>query len=374
MVTFSNLSTSKEGYTYGQREVAVVRAHSTPVGDLYLTPVDTATTVISYPLTQTVVHTSTDEMLVLEIPPGALAPGQVVTVTATNFEQVEFLPSGSLPPGTWETYAFNLGNDSEVSFTRPITVLLQNYQDFAPGTQIPLGYWNQETLQWEHAGVGTVDESGDWMVMHVLHFSNFDCNDPVSPPDVSGGPEDGSGDGDPCPEGEEGCFISLKSGRVREWIDLPSVNVLGQSVAPTLIYNTSRADPAALIDVRLDLDFDPLLVETQDYVQFELYIEGQKTDRFTFAADMDGSGEVGRYRYLWDGRDARGERLPPGVYAYAVKLSMPYTGQWYWSRDGRFGSPPDPDRPTGVFVDATQPGLLDARHCCVEPTARERVG
>jgi hypothetical protein len=40
--------------------------------------------------------------------------------TATNFEQVEFLPGGDLPPETWETYAFNLGGDSEVSFLQPI--------------------------------------------------------------------------------------------------------------------------------------------------------------------------------------------------------------------------------------------------------------
>ena len=346
---------TKAGYTYSQREVAVIRERSTAVNAVYLTGLDTATTYLSYPITQTQVHTSADGKLRLEFPPGALASGQTVTVTATNFEHVEFLPSGELPPGTWETYAFNLGGDSEVQFTQPITVMIANERGFAPGTMIPLGYWNQTALQWEHVGMGVVDAAGAWVVMQVKHFSNFDCNDPVSPPPALGGSGGSANENNgKCPAGEEGCFIDLKSGQVREWIELPDVNVLGEMMAPTLEYNTTYAYPSAVIDTRLDLNFDPAVTTGGEYVQFELYIEGEKTENFTFAADANTSGEVGRYRLLWDGRDAQGQLVSPGVYAYAVKMSVPYEGEYYWSQTGTFGGPPDLSRPTGVTVTATQ--------------------
>ena len=38
-------------------------------------------------------------------------------------------------------------------------------------------------MEWEHAGIGVVDASGAWMVMTATHFSNYDCNDPISPPE-----------------------------------------------------------------------------------------------------------------------------------------------------------------------------------------------
>jgi len=345
---------TKAGYTYSQREVTVIRERSTAVNAVYLTGLDTATTYLSYPITQTQVHNSADGKLRLEFPPGALASGQTVTVTATNFEHVEFLPSGELPPGTWETYAFNLGGDSEVQFTRPITVMIANARGFAPGTMIPLGYWNQTTLQWEHVGVGVVDAGGAWVVMQVEHFSNFDVNLPVSPPGFEGGIESDSENDGECCTGEDGSFIGLKSGQVREWIELPGVNVLGEMMAPTLAYNTAYAYPSAVIDTRLDLSFDPAVTTGGEYVQFELYIEGEKTENFTFAADANTSGEVGRYRLLWDGRDAQGQLVSPGVYAYAVRMSVPYEGEYYWSQTGTFGGPPDLSRPTGVTVTATQ--------------------
>ena len=350
----------KDGYTYGQREVAVVRERSTAVDEVYLTPLDPATTYCEH--AASCHHVSSDGLMQVDIPPGAIRPGEAVTVTATNFEHVEFLPSGSLPPGTWETYAFNLGGNSEITFTRPITVRLQNYREFAPGTRIPLGYWNQHTLQWEHVGVGKVDDAGTWVVMYVEHFSNFDCNAPGSLPGIDGGLDDLTNEDDRCSVNEPGCIINLKSGRMREWVELPPVNLMGQAVAPRLAYDTNRAYPSEVIDLSLNVDVDPVRTQVYGYIQFELYVEGQKTDSMTLAADPDrmvsenpdSTVEVGRYRYLWDGRNAQGKRLPPGIYAYAARLSVPYRGEYYWSSTGRFGGPPDLNRPTGVFVTTTQ--------------------
>lgn len=347
------LRAEKENYTYGQRKVDIVREHGTAVNEIYLTPFDPAVTVVSYPLAQTVVHTNSDGTMAVEIAPGALAPGQVVTVSATNFEHVEFLPSGELPEGTGETFAFDLGRDYEITFTQPITVRMQNYRDFSPATQIPLGYWNQETMDWEHVGMGVVDATGTWVVMTVTHFSPFDCNDPVVlVGDGDGDADDETEDDGPCAGGEGGCFINAKSGVFREEYTLPSVDVLGQAVAPKLLYNTRRANPVSVLDFGLSLGLDSGTIAGET-IGFDLFIEGKKIDTLIFTNTVT-DGEVGRFRYLWDGRDALGNLLPPGSYSYAVKFNVSWQGQYYYTTNNRFGGPPDWNQPTGVFEQFTK--------------------
>jgi RHS repeat-associated protein len=352
------LRAEKNGYTYGQRQIEIVQGRSTATNAIYLTPLDSAVTTCTTTGCQ---HTSSDGSIQLNIPPGAIPSGENVAVTATNFKQVEFLPSGDLPEGTWETYAFNLGGDSEYVFQpgKTATIQMKNDKGFAPGTIIPLGYWNQATQQWEHAGTGRVDASGQWVDTSVAHFSNYDINLPIIEPDVDAdvGGEDGQGPSDEeehpsCKIGESGCFISYKSGTLQEWINLPPVQVLNHSIAPQLRYSTDTAKPSEVIDISLKIQ-PKGAVEIGQYVGFELYIEGEKTTNFTLDAQPSTNSEVRRYRYLWDGRDVQGNRLPPGVYEYKIKLSIPYKGQYCFAQNNTFGSLPDcVNGPTNRFVDA----------------------
>ena len=129
------LRVEKDGYTYGQREAEIVKERSTATNAIYLTPIDPAVTPCGPAGCS---HTSSDGMLQVVVPPGAIPAGQTLDVTATNFEQVEYLPSGELPPGTWETYAFNLGGDSEVTFVQPVTVRMRNTAVLLPGSPFRL--------------------------------------------------------------------------------------------------------------------------------------------------------------------------------------------------------------------------------------------
>ena len=125
---------------------------------------------------------------------------------------------------------------------------------------------------------------------------------------------------------------------------------MGQEMAPVLVYNTERANPVEVIDVKLSLDIG--IGMEVGHIGFELYIEGIKTDSFVLSNTIQ-TGETGRYRYLWDGRDAQGNPLPTGVYEYAVKFSLPYRAQYCYTLGGVFGNPPDCEfGATGVFVDA----------------------
>lgn len=60
-----------------------------------------------------------------------------------------------------------------------MTIRQANTRGFAPGTEFPLGFWNQSLQAWEHAGTGIVDPSGQWVETQVTHFSNFDLNFPM---------------------------------------------------------------------------------------------------------------------------------------------------------------------------------------------------
>lgn len=342
---FYTLRFEKNGFTYGQREVNIVRERSTATNNIYLTPLDSAVTTCD---SNGCSHTNSNGTIELDIPPGAIPSGESIDVRATLFDQVEFLPGGDLPPGTWETYAFNLSGASEITFTRPITVQVANYRGFAPGTRIPLGYWNQETLQWEHESVGTVDETGQWLIMHVTHFSNFDCNDPIEASGLLAWLQSQTQTDEECAEGENGCYINTKSGTLREWIDLPTVNILGQEVGPQLEYSTERTSPTAVIDVQLGADVVGGI--NTDSLEWELYIEGEKTENYTIEADLSAGGEIGRYRFLWDGRNAQGQLLPPGVYDYAIRIRIPYLAQYCGTVGLKFGNPPDCERfPTGTY-------------------------
>jgi RHS repeat-associated protein/uncharacterized repeat protein (TIGR01451 family) len=347
------LRVEKQGFTYGQREAEIVRQHATPVNEIYLTPLDANHQLCGITGCDL---TSSDGLLRVQIPPDAISAGDQVDVSATFFDQVEFLPSGALPEGTWETYGFNVGGDSEYAFNLPITVWVSNTLDFPANFAIPLGFWNQKTQMWEHAGTSRIDANGEWVVFTTTHFSTYDCNDPVTLPPDGAEPElDGESEEDePCGEKDtSGSAVILRSGVLREEVSLPPVQVLGEPFAPTLRYNSDRAAPSEVIEVRIGLERDPGIA-SGDYVQCELFIEGEKTDTFTFAAgDLGEGGEIGHFRYLWDGRDAQGRRLPPGVYEYAIHVQIPYRAQYYFSIDGQFGGPPDyATGATGVYVDA----------------------
>src|SRR5690606_6142382 len=114
-------------------------------------------------------------------------------------------------------------------------------------------------------------------------------------------------------------------------------------------YNTDRVVPAAVIDLQFSLDFQEN-VSLGQTIGFELFVEGIRTDDFTFSADLQ-PGEVGRFRYLWDGRNAQSELLPPGLYAYTARFRVPYQAEYCFALDGIFGNPPDCENGgTGIFV------------------------
>ncbi|MCA9981106.1 MAG: hypothetical protein KDD89_09735, partial [Anaerolineales bacterium] len=146
-------------------------------------------------------------------------------------------------------------------------------------------------------------------------------------------------------------------GALRQAFSLPTVNTLAGDMGVTMRYDSTRANPTAVIDIALNIEAltDAGLGEF-DLLMAELFIEGQTTDQFSFQInELEQDGEIGRFRYFWDGRDALGRQLPPGLYFYSVRIKIPYEAEFFFSLNGRFGGPPDFSRPTGV----TSIGFLD---------------
>lgn len=79
--------------------------------------------------------------------------------------------------------------------------------------------------------------------------------------------------------------------------------------------------------------------ETQKWRLHNL-VQGRRVGTYTFANAIL-VGEVGRFRYLWDVRDAQGNTVPPGIYEYKVKFSIPYRAQYCGASGLIFGNPPD---------------------------------
>ncbi len=143
----------------------------------------------------------------------------------------------------------------------PVTVKIRNYREFAPGEEIPLGYWNQERMAWEHEGFGVVDATGEWVAMSVTHFSPYDCNYTVLVPPIpdpnQNAPGDLTGDGPPvcnlptvpCESGECPAGVDAATGTMIEDYALPGLPVLGRTIAPRLVYNSRRAVPGEVIDI-----------------------------------------------------------------------------------------------------------------------------
>ena len=131
---------------------------------------------------------------------------------------------------------------SGVKFSQPVKLTLPNTNDFPSGTELVILSKNSETGNWEFDGAAKVTDSNVIETkpgMGITHFSEIYAA-PLGMKIKA------------FKDGDKPSFDSM-SGSVSTSISLPSFKVLGQNVAPALIYNSQWANPTVVISNIFDL-------------------------------------------------------------------------------------------------------------------------
>ncbi|MBI4436852.1 MAG: carboxypeptidase regulatory-like domain-containing protein, partial [Candidatus Omnitrophica bacterium] len=329
------LMIEKENYTVAQRRVNVVGTRDASVDPAFLTPLDPHTTVVG---PQGGTATTSDGSVSLVIPPGALAEN--VPIRMTSITSSKRLPS-PFPEGA--SFAHALDIQPEVTLSQPALLRIANMPGFAPGTPIPIALYNMETLVWENFGMATVSSDGAFVEIFINHFSHYGCPLPAPPP--QGRKPSGPDGRNSAPENlttdvkdrGRGCSLSvgsevgLRDGALRVDYSLPSVRRLDQSQPLTLVYASDTVKPDPLIDTETLID--PSSVPGGEpgtlvpiTAGFKVLVEGiQKEVKF------QGTQGSATQRYLWDGKNGRGEIVPSGSYPYTVELTHDYQANFFTS-------------------------------------------
>ncbi len=338
------LTVRKEGFLPSQRHAEVLSTHDVAVEPISLTPMDPAVTVVPATGGTAVNSTGTVEVV---IPDGAMAGP--LPVQATEFTADEQLP-GPLPTTSFFTYALDLQPDG-ATFSQPVTVRVRNSRGFDPGTPIPVGLYHFDTGEWLHETLGQVSADGLWVVFQTTHFSPYDCNLPPIPPVQAEAPEIPKSTLMTPPVTQPRCptpigsTVCPGSGDLGLEHAVPTVRTLNTARGPVLAYQSMTVETSRVLGADFTLETasasgDPGTILPAS-ITATLQIEGQ-----AIQAVFQAAPGLGRYAMLWDGLNARGERVPTGVYPYSLRLSHDYAGTFGTATV--FGGPPLAD--TGVAI------------------------
>jgi hypothetical protein len=354
---------SKNGYTSSIREATAVDGRDTTVEKSILSPADTKVTQISATTGGTASNSS--ETVRLVVPPGA-APADF-TFSATNYTAGNQLP-GLLPPLSQFTYAHannfsfaKKGNpslrDGNISFSSPVTMIIENDLGFPVGTQLVYGNYDPVSRSWIDGGdavvIATKSRSGSSISYPFNEaYPAHDTNQPVVLPPDSVPPAGGGGPpgGPPEPPGCPGCRIDINTGTLAEDVQLPPITRFGSDYSLKFSYNSTSAFPTAYVNLAYStLVHVPVWLTpapsgagsvtvniAPDSAAADIKFEAQEVHgAYTGTAATTLSFE----RNIFEAKNAEGSLLPTGSYPYEATLASSYSNNPYASA-AYFGAPP----------------------------------
>ncbi|MFH1653244.1 MAG: hypothetical protein ABIE74_04220, partial [Pseudomonadota bacterium] len=309
---------SISGFTTAHKLIRVNANRTATIGKVYLVQLDTATTAIG---SSGGIHTSANGNMVMDIPEGAVTTEQ--NFRTTWFPAGKTLP-GDLPETSFFTYAMELEPDG-AEFTKPVKTKFKNERGFAPGTPIPVGYFNKETGRWEHEGMGVVDSTGEWIEYEVNHFSPRDINYPtitapgaINPEAVEDqtAEETGTGDG-VCGASE----VKLASGDLIQRHALPSYKINQNNVTNMFVYQSYTVAPQVSVAFKKSRENRNQILPQQ--VGFKVEFEGAIKDYRFKSKDEDLYLNA-----LFAAQDYAGRYVTTGLYDYSAEITNFYDGSY----------------------------------------------
>ncbi len=306
---------------------------------------------------------------VMEMADGSTVPLTTATVRATEYTIGDNGPQsmpGALPPTSGYTYAVELSLDeaiaagaSDVQFDQPVSVYVENFLDFPVGGIVPVGWYDREKAAWipsdnglviqilsvtsnladidvdgsgtpadattlvalniteeERAQLATLYLPGDslWYAS-VSHFTPYDLNWPMGPPDDAESPNQPAPDTDEPeedPDCEGGSIVECQNAVLRE-----RVPVTGTPF--TLNYRSDWVPgrkAAYSLDMALSGSSIPASLRRID---LKVSVAGRHFYQ-SFAAQPDL-----HHVFTWDGKDAYGRKVL-GKRTAIVSIEYVYPG------------------------------------------------
>ena len=313
-------------------------------------------------------------------PDGSSRELTTIDVKATEFYTPESMPA-DLPKETAYTYCSDIkvggvSDDENVTFDKPVTMLVDNFLGFDVGMVVPIGYYDRNQGKWVGSENGVVvalldtdsdgkidalDSTGDgqpndlngdgstsdevvgmtnnpkfavgqsyWMAK-IGHFTPWDHNWPWAPPEDAEKPDQKDPKTDDNPPND--CKIDVKSyvtGKSRVFHE--DIPIAGTNL--TLHYSSKGTDGYKhIIDASVDTSTIPGSVVGATVT---LNIAGR---RFTQTPNL---AELNNLTFTWDGKDAVGNSVSgevTGVVTVTYLYNLVYyrsTTQWSqaWAQVG----------------------------------------
>jgi RHS repeat-associated protein len=293
-----------------------------------------------------------------------------ITVRATEYTVGTNGPKAmpaSLPPTIAYTYCVELSVDGveRVGFSKPVTMYVNNFLNFAVGTRAPVGSYNRDKGVWipEKNGlivrllhiddgttpsnvVNAIDSNGDYQPdsldasglddpekfhpddtycrIEVTHFTPFDINYPYGPPDDaimpnpdSGPSTDPNADNKQC-DTETNSYIEDRGRVYHEDITVPDTDF-------TLHYASNRVEGyKEKITVPASGDYVPASLS---YIIVTLDVAGRH-----FSKILPGAANQTAVFDNWDGLDFKGNPVSRSVKA-TIRIGFVYPAVYYINTD-----------------------------------------
>lgn len=319
------LTVEAEGHTLGQRRVEVTKGGVFQLGDLRLMPLDSADAEITPEAGGTLTSSAGD--IELTIPAGAVRATR--TISGISFPSDAVLPN-ALPDSSRWTQAFDLHPDG-VLLQAPAELKLENTNGFAPGTKVPIGYYNRNTAAWEPESMGEVSDDGQWILAPVTHFSSYDVNYPI---DEQGRPGFGNGRRNPCAGRKGSSIIDDHTGQLLLYTPIAGAYRNGETEQYSLIYNSARARPFAPMVLPFKIDQN----EDIERIEATVDLNGARKNLHLDAPDSEVDYLLGT---VFDGTDSFLQPLETGVHQARIQLAA-FATSTYMSTDV-FGAPGQDD-------------------------------